>query len=140
MGRKNKEQQGLLIAKRKASLVHHWKRKLTVPCKTWQVLRDLSVRQDGERQKNPWERQIQEPVWDMVTILFQATESRQRYVAHYFWLKLFWIVYCTVMLLFLKKKKRQGTSAVLNKTLIYTDRTQHNPMLNTEDFSKKPWL
>lgn len=34
-------------------------------------------------------------------------------------------------------KKGQGTSALFNKTLIYTDRTQSNPMLNMEDFSKR---
>lgn len=47
-GDKSKKQGGL-ITKREVVLVYHWRRKLIVPCKTWQVLRDLSARQERWR-------------------------------------------------------------------------------------------
>lgn len=43
------KKQGVLITKREVMLLYHWRRKLIVPCKTWQVLRDLSARHERWR-------------------------------------------------------------------------------------------
>lgn len=40
---KIKKTHRFLITKREVMLVHHWRRKLIIPCKTWRVLRDLSA-------------------------------------------------------------------------------------------------